>query len=163
MEEIGQASHLGLSCIDLLHSACDDQGALGASHAYAGASSDLARSVRLDEGAYAMLSRYLARSRVGEAEAAETELATNASSLKTKEWPFPVVEFHLGTRSPAATLDATSKPVERCEAQYFIGEWQLVKGHAADAEAALDSALETCPKYLRMHTYALAELKRIKP
>jgi rhomboid protease GluP len=128
---------------------------------FAGASSDLARSIGLDRDANAMLRRYLARSRLGEAAAAETELATNASSLKTKEWPLPLIELYLGTRSPAATLDATSNPFDRCETQYLIGEWHVLKGHTADAEAALNGALETCPKHLRVHTYALAELKRL--
>ena len=91
-----------------------------------------------------MLFRYLARSRVGES--AGSELEGNIGRLKTKEWPYAVTELYLGNRSPAETLAAAVRPDDRCEAQFYIGEWYLLKGDRANAKAALKAAVETCPK-----------------
>jgi tetratricopeptide (TPR) repeat protein len=129
---------------------------------FAGASSDLVQSLKLNDSVYAMLSLYLARSRTGEARALD-ELRSNVARLKTKKWPGPVVELYLGTRSPTDTLGAASNRFERCEAQYYVGEWHVLNGHAADAKAMLASALETCARANRLHVYAEGELKRLRP
>ena len=128
---------------------------------FKGASADLLRSMETDEDAYAMLYRFLARSRAGEA--AEAELEANARRLKTEEWPFAVTELYLGKRSPAATLAAAATPEQKCEAQFYLGQWQVVKGNRADAETALRAAVDTCPKTFVEYRAAVAELKRLKP
>jgi hypothetical protein len=38
--------------------------------------------------------------------------------LKTKEWPYAVIELYLGRRQPDTTLEAADKEVERCQAQF---------------------------------------------
>jgi lipoprotein NlpI len=128
---------------------------------FKGASADLLRSLEIDEDAYAMLFRFLAQSRAGEA--AEAELTANAGRLKTKEWPFAVTELYLGTRTPAATLAAAATPEQKCEAQFYLGQWQIVKANRADAETALRAAMDTCPKSFIEYRAAVAELKRLKP
>jgi lipoprotein NlpI len=128
---------------------------------FKGASADLLRSIEIDEDAYAMLYRFLARSRAGEA--AEAELKANAGRLKTEEWPFAVTELYLGKRSPAATLAAAATPEHKCEAQFYLGQWHIVKGNRADAETALRAAVDTCPKSVAEYRAAVAELKRLKP
>lgn len=128
---------------------------------FKGSASDLLRAVELEDDVYAMLFRYLARTRAGEA--AEAELEANAGRVKTKEWPYAVTELYLGKRLPVATLDAAVKPDHHCEAQLYIGQWHVLKGNAADAETALKVAVETCPKNFIEHTAAVAELKRLKP
>ena len=128
---------------------------------FKGASADLLRSMEIDEDAYAMLYRFLARSRAGEA--AEAELEADARRLKTKEWPFAVTELYLGKRLPAATLAAAAKPDQKCEAQFYIGQWHVVKGNRADAETALRAAVDTCPKPFVEYRAAVVELKRLKP
>ena len=128
---------------------------------FKGASADLLRSIEIDEDAYAMLYRFLAQSRAGEA--AETELKANAGRLKTEEWPFAVTELYLGNRSPAATLAAAATPEQKCEAQFYLGQWHIVKGSRADAETALRAAVDTCPKSSTEFRAAIAELKRLKP
>jgi hypothetical protein len=84
-----------------------------------------------------MLFRHLAKARAGEA---------NADRLKTKQWPYAVIELYLGKLSPAATLDAAVQAGGRCEGQCYIGQWHVLKASKAEAEAALKVAVENCPK-----------------
>ena len=86
----------------------------------------------------------MAKVRAGEA--GEAELEANAGRLKTKEWPYAVIELYLGKRSPTATLDAAVKLGDRCEPQFYIGQWHILKASKAEAEAALKVAVEICPK-----------------
>jgi tetratricopeptide (TPR) repeat protein len=126
------------------------------------ASAGLLRSLELKDGIYAMLYRYLARARAGETLAA-AELEVNSGRLKTKEWPYAVIEFYLGKRSLELTLDAAEKPTEKCEAQFYIGEWSVLQNKSAEAQAALEKAAGTCPKSFIEYASAQAELKRLKP
>jgi uncharacterized protein YjbI with pentapeptide repeats len=125
------------------------------------AASDLFRANELTDDAYAMLWRYLARGRLKQDGA--PELSANAARLKSKDWPYPVIDFYLGGRTPAEMLGATSKPDEKCEAEFYIGEWQLLRGNTAEATEALQIAADTCPTEFVEYTSALAELKRLKP
>ncbi|MEQ1577042.1 MAG: tetratricopeptide repeat protein, partial [Hyphomicrobium sp.] len=125
------------------------------------AAADLLTAIQLGDGAYSVLLRFLARTRIGEA--AEAELESNAARLKTKDWPFAVTELYLGKRSPAAMLDAAATPDDRCEAQFYIGQWHLLKGNQPEAEAGLKAAVATCDKDFPASIAAIAELKRLKP
>jgi lipoprotein NlpI len=62
-----------------------------------------------------------------------------------------------------ATLDATAKPDDRCEAQFYIGQWHVLKGNLPDAESALKVAVDTCPKDFIEYPSARAELRRLRP
>jgi lipoprotein NlpI len=126
------------------------------------ASGDLLRSLELKDEIYTMLYRYLGRARAGETLAA-AELEVNAGRLKTKEWPYAVIEFYLGKRSLELTIDAAAKPEEKCEAQFYIGEWSILENKPAEARAALEKAAGTCPKDFLEYASAQAELKRLKP
>jgi len=128
---------------------------------FKGAAADLLRSLELEDDVYAMLLRYLARARSGET--AEAELEANAGRLKDKAWPYAVIELYLGKRSPAATIDAAAKSDDRCEAQFYVGEWHLLKGNKTEAAAALRIAVDTCPKTFTEYTTAVFELKRLQP
>lgn len=128
---------------------------------FKGASSDLLRSIELKDNIYAMLFRYLAKARAGES--AEADLEANATRLKTKEWPYAVIELYLGKRSADATSDLADKPDQKCEAHYYVGEWHVLKGNKADAEAALKTAIDTCPKDFIESWSAIAEMKRLNP
>jgi lipoprotein NlpI len=127
---------------------------------FAGASSDEAEVIKQENDAYAMITLYLAQLRLGNA-TAETEFMDNISRLKTKAWPYAIIELYLGVRTPAATLKSASDPEQRCEAQFYIGEWHIVRRRIADARATLKAAIESCPKYSHERLYALAELKRL--
>jgi lipoprotein NlpI len=103
-------------------------------------------SIRLDpKNAYPVLWLYLARARSGP-QIAAAELETNAKKLKQPDWPYPVVELFLGRRRPEATFAAATKSDDRCEAQFYIGEWRLLRGNRPAAIVALKAAAETCPQ-----------------
>jgi tetratricopeptide (TPR) repeat protein len=127
---------------------------------FAGAAVALLRAVELEDDAYAMLFRYLARSRAGEKAAAELE--ANARRLISKQWPYAVTELYLGRRSTEATLDAADEADDRCEAHFYIGQWHLLKGSPAPARAAFEHAAKTCPQTFIEYEVAVAELKRMK-
>jgi tetratricopeptide (TPR) repeat protein len=136
----------------------------GRAHFYLGdfgaGAADMLRANNLEEWAYYMMWRYLARERAGENGSAE--LQATAARLKSKDWPYLVIELYLGRRSPADVLSAASNADERCEAQFYVGEWHLLRGNTTAAAAALQTAADTCAKDLDEYIGASAELKRLK-
>ena len=129
---------------------------------FQGAAANLLRSVDLTNDLYAILLRYLARARAGETSAL-AELQTRAGRLNAKNWPYAMIEFYLGRRTPEQALAAAGNPDQYCQAQFYIGQWHLVKGNAALAAAPLQAAIATCPKDFIEFTGAVAELKRMQP
>ena len=123
---------------------------------------EIAQVIDRDDDIYAMLFRFLARAHLGETLAAG-ELEANAGRLKTKEWPYAMIEMYLGRRTPELALDAAANPDAKCEAQYYIGAWHAVKGGTAAAATALKTATDSCPKTFIEYAAAVAELKRLKP
>jgi lipoprotein NlpI len=117
------------------------------------------RATELDHDAYSVIWRYLARQHGGAN--GEAELAANAERLKSKDWPYPVIEMYLGQRLPGAALSAAHRPEDRCEAQFYIGEWYMFRGDRVAAAAAFRDAAATCPKDFNEYAGALAELNRL--
>ena len=107
---------------------------------------------------YSILFRYLARTRAGES--AAEELQTTIGPLD-KQWPYAVGELYLGKRTVSATLGAARNADERCQAQFYIGQWHILKNSAAEAANALKVAAETCRKTFIEYRAAVAELKRL--
>ena len=107
-----------------------------------------------------MLWLFLARGRAGQDGAAE--LAANAEKLEAKDWPSAVIAFYLGQRPAEAILAAAATPDEGCDAQFYLGEWHLLRGNQAEAKAALKIAVERCPsqRFLVVPA-AAAELNRL--
>jgi lipoprotein NlpI len=108
-----------------------------------------------------MLFRYLARERLKQDGAAE--LGASAARLKSKDWPYAVIDFYLGLRSLAEMRAAADRPTEKCEAEFYTGAWHLLRGSNAEARTALEAAVDTCPKHYIEYTGAVAELKRLEP
>jgi lipoprotein NlpI len=120
------------------------------------------RAPELPVDAFALLYRYLARSRAGDTAAAE-ELQANARRLKTTEWPYPVFEHYLGLRSPQATLDIARKyEQDRCTAHFYVGQWHILKGNTTEAQTALQYVVDSCSPGFSEHKSAIADLKRLK-
>ena len=107
-----------------------------------------------------MLWLFVAQNRAGQD--AASELTANAASLKTKGWPYPVVDLYLGKQSVDAVFAKAGNTNERCEAYFYIGEWHLMQGRQDEAISPLRSAVETCPKDFVGYTGAVAELERIE-
>jgi tetratricopeptide (TPR) repeat protein len=128
---------------------------------FAAAAADLLHANDLADNAYAMLWRYLARGHLKQDGA--PELGVNAARLKNKDWPYAVIDFYLGRRSLAEMRAAAGKPDEKCGAEFYIGEWHLLRGSMANARPALLAAADTCPKTFIEYIGAVAELKRLGP
>ena len=128
---------------------------------FASAAADFQRSTELKDDAYPMLFCYLARTRAGEN--AARELETNAARLKGQSWPETIVGFYLDKTSMDAVLAAAGRPEQRCEAQFYVGQWHIVRGNRAEAAAALKTATDICPKDFIEYALAAADLKRLEP
>jgi lipoprotein NlpI len=126
---------------------------------YPQATADLAQALARTPEPYPLLWRYLARARAGGDGTAELAAA---GQLNGKAWPYPVVEFYLGKRSADDMEAAATGAEERCEAQFYLGEWRLVRGDRAKAKAALEAAKATCPASFYEYDGAVAELARIE-
>jgi tetratricopeptide (TPR) repeat protein len=111
--------------------------------------------------AYPILWLHLARARADESDA-KRNLGQMATGLKRAEWPFPVVKLFLEQSTPEAMVAAAVKPEESCEAQFYLGEWHLLRDARANAIEALRKAVESCPKGFIEYAGALAELKRLE-
>src|SRR5271166_5902962 len=107
------------------------------------AAADLLRANELVNDPYAMVWRFLARGRMGED--GEAELSANAARLKSKDWPYPVIDLWLKRRTPDEVRVAASTPEKKCEAAYYLAEWYLLRGNGTKARASLqDAANDVC-------------------
>jgi lipoprotein NlpI len=132
---------------------------LGDNH---GAADDLARAFEGEPNVYAALWLYLSRARAGGRQAAP-ELAKAALRLGPANWPYPIVELFQGGRSAEGAQAAASTPEQRCEAHFYIGQWQLARGARGPAAQAFRAAADACAPSVVEHRAALEELKRLKP
>jgi tetratricopeptide (TPR) repeat protein len=127
------------------------------------AAADFKRAGEGQENAYPILLYYVSQIRAGgKREEARDDLAKAAGGFEGSEWPVPLVELYLGKRSLDGALAAASKPEHRCEAQFYIGQWQLLRGNKAPASNALRTAVDTCPKDFIEYRGAVEELNRLK-
>jgi lipoprotein NlpI len=107
----------------------------------------------------AVLLCYLAHARHGRD--AKSQLRADMLRLRSKDWPVPVCRFYLGELTVDALLAATSKPEERGEAQFYIGQACLLQGDTVGAVRALRVATQLCPPAFVEHIGATAELQRL--
>ncbi|MDB5516984.1 MAG: hypothetical protein JWQ17_3742, partial [Tardiphaga sp.] len=125
---------------------------------FADAAADLSRVAPMDGYPYPGLFRFLAQSRAGQT---VSDIESLTQRMKGRDWPYAVLELYLGRSDPAAALAAAQKNEERCEAQFYVGEWQLVQGDRAAARQRLEEAVAICPKSFIEYTGAQAELRRL--
>jgi lipoprotein NlpI len=69
-----------------------------------------------------------------------------------EDWPAPIVALYRGKAKPADVDAAASQgeawtlPGQKCDADFYIGEWQLLLGDKAAAKLRLSSAASSCTK-----------------
>lgn len=126
---------------------------------FSAAAAYFARAVSLSGDAYAILFLHLAKSRGGET--ATAELEANAAKLKAESWPYPLAELLLGKMPPAAVLKAAKTREQKCEAQFYIGEFHAIANDKAAAEKPLRLAAGLCAKDTIEFGAAIAELKQL--
>jgi lipoprotein NlpI len=113
------------------------------------------------DDSYAMLWRHVAARRAG--------IAGNGGTLARRlsagpgDWPAPVLELMLGSRTVDATLAVAATPAQQCEAQFYVGEWKLLRGDKGGAVAAWQAAVDRCPKGFIEYKGSRAELRRLNP
>ncbi|MEW6149455.1 MAG: tetratricopeptide repeat protein [Bradyrhizobium sp.] len=129
---------------------------------YADAASDYAQVVALRrDDPYPALQLHLSRARSGQS-GGIAELQAARSAIKQGEWPYPVVELLLNRKTAMEALALAKTPDQRCEAHYYIGEWNLVRADNGAAEMALQTAAATCAKDFSEYQLAQAELRRLR-
>jgi tetratricopeptide (TPR) repeat protein len=137
---------------------------------YDRAFADWDRSIGVHEAhrAYWLLWNYIERGRIAKNSVRWEEMRRDLAAgitvahLNKEAWPFAVIEFYLGNRSAANVMTAAITSDERCEAQFYLGEWFLSHGENAAGTAALRIAANTCPKGFYESHGAIAELTRLK-
>lgn len=125
---------------------------------FAAAAADFRRSLQLQNNLYSVLFLYHARTRNGED--ALAELKDNASRLKSRAWPYPLIELYLGQRSADDAYRDAKNDEERCEADYHIAASMLISDRAGAAKW-YRAALEICPKTAIEYEAAKREMNRL--
>jgi lipoprotein NlpI len=75
-----------------------------------------------------------------------------------------IIDFYLGKGSERDVMAAAGKTDERCDADFYLGEWHLLHDKRAEAAKALRAATaDDCPKYLFEYVGAVIDLKRLAP
>jgi lipoprotein NlpI len=142
----------------------------GRARYYAGdfvsAASDFYRAHQISPGMYTALWLFLARKRADIS--GEKTLAQEAGTTGAGAWPAPVVALYLGTTTPDAVIRAAAHPDPgrqrdlRCEANFYVGEWQILRGAREPAAQLLRDAESTCSRRFIEHEGAVAELRRLQ-
>jgi len=88
------------------------------------------------------------------------EFARNASTVSTTAWPAPIVAFYLGNTTGDALLAAATTTDQRCEANFYLGEWLLANKRVAEARTHLQSSAQICTTAFYEGPAARAELNR---
>jgi len=63
--------------------------------------------------------------------------------------------------TPDAMVAAAENPEERCGAQYYLGQWHILRDAREKSIEALRNAVKSCPKDFIEYAGALAELRRL--
>jgi len=93
-------------------------------------------------------------------------LADRSQQLDLSQWPGPLVKVYLGALAADDALaaakqgDPSYRDRQACEAAFYIGEFKLVSGRAAEAQRDLTQAATTCPKSAAERDAARMELQR---
>ena len=94
------------------------------------------------------------------------KFAADVSELDFGDWPAPLLDFYSGkvaadkVYSEAASRDAQTATNQKCEADFYIGEWQLARKDGAAARPLLQQAVSECPHNFLEYSAAQVELKR---
>jgi lipoprotein NlpI len=135
---------------------------------YARAVSDLEHSLKLDSNGYTALWLYLARKRAAVPDA-ETLLDEDSRPHRTGGWPATVIVLYLGRTDfdsvIAASTDSDPKRQmeKRCEANFYLAHWRLLRGERERALELLREARSRCPRDFFEYEGAVAELRRLEP
>jgi lipoprotein NlpI len=79
-------------------------------------------------------------------------------------WPQPIVSFYQGDITEEELFKAVEETDasggEVCEANFYAGEWRLLHGDTAGAQALIQKAADSCPK--THPEYRMAKFEKAK-
>lgn len=107
---------------------------------------------------------YLSRRHIGRDDAAEV---FDAVASQLTGWPERVAHYFQGKSLAAALLQAAADPDpktaiwQQCEAEFYIGEMDLIAGNKDAARQRFETAVKICPKDFLELIGARAELTRM--
>jgi tetratricopeptide (TPR) repeat protein len=81
------------------------------------------------------------------------------AKLDSERWPSPVISLFHGEMEPEDVRDAAADTVQRCQAEFFTGEYQLLHAEPADGRQLLLQSMESCPGDSFERAVAAEELK----
>lgn len=110
--------------------------------------------------AYLSLWIYMLEARDDKA-TATAALAQRIKELRARVWPYPVASLYLGQMSVEQLDAAAADNDQKCEANFYVGEWHLLKGDVAAARKRLEQASAGCPPNLMERDMAAIEAKRL--
>ena len=132
---------------------------------FADAAGDLAQAVKLSPNAYSVLWLELSRARAGAPD--EKAFAQDVAALDLDDWPRPLLDYYLGkatqddVNKAALHGDAKAQTGQKCEADFYVGEWLLLHPGGMAAKPLIADAASHCPDdFIELHA-AKAELKRM--
>jgi lipoprotein NlpI len=133
---------------------------------HARAISDFEAAFKVQPNTYIALWLYLARKRAGTPEA--EELLERDTRGAGSGWPAAVIALYVGRTNPESIIVAAGDPDPvrrrefRCEADFYIAHWHLIKGDRPRAQTMLQEVQRACAKNMLEYEGTLAELKRMK-
>ena len=125
---------------------------------------DAAESFRGGTEAYMLIWRFLANAKLAGNGAKSSE---DAKKFSETVWPAPIVQMIAGTVQPGAVLAVATNSVgydriaKTCEADFYVGEWQVLHGQTAAGKALMDHAANECPLGFAERSGARVEMGRL--
>ena len=110
--------------------------------------------------AYLSIWIYMLEARDDKAKATSA-FAQRVKEIRAKVWPYPVASFYLGQMSVEQLDAAAADNDQKCEANFYVGEWHLLKGDVASARKRFEQASAGCPSNLMERDMAAIEAKRL--
>jgi len=133
---------------------------------FTSAATDFAQKLQLSRDGASVILLYLSRARSGVADSA-VKLAADSNAMDEAEWPAPVIALLLGKSSPAAVFEkaaddhADKQAAQMCEANFYSGEWSLLREDKARARDFFNKAVSLCPANSWAAIAATAEIGRM--
>jgi lipoprotein NlpI len=130
---------------------------------FEGARNDTVRAATLDpRNPYFLLWAAMASQRLGE----PNELARRAAAFDKDSWPGALLDLFGGRMAPdeiyraAARGSGRTSSNQKCETDFYVGEWQFARGNFTVARNLLLSAATECPHNDVAFRAAQGELRR---
>ena len=130
------------------------------------AAADFRTSLNLNSSdAYTVLWLHLAKKRALQDDA--QGFAQQAGQIDSSKWPAPVLSLFFGRSTPEQTLATAANPDsvkdknQRCEAEFYVGEYLLLRKETPKALAHFRTARDKCPLDFVEYQGAAAEMARL--